>query len=382
MGAGLGGLVGLQVAIGQPQGRVRLDLPGGFDQLAGLGGLAVVGQQAGGHDHAGGEVGLQLGRLGREVEGLGAGLGLQRVFQAGGRGGQQGGAAALGLGRGDDLALQPALDQLQRGGPVAGLQPGVQKRAPGPAGGAGQAIGGFGVADGGGLVALGQGGLHQAAQARQAHLGKAQHGVVGGLGGGKVAGRLGGLGGQDANQGGGLLGQLGRLLGQAAGFGAVAGGHGEEAARQGLDRRLALGLGPGAGGAARGLDDPYHRAPDQGEQQGREQGQKRRGRGGHLDAPAHPFQPRAARLPGQGQGPDRDGGDQEEGEGQADHGAAGGAATSGASWGTGAREARDRPARASARTADRWRSMSIRRLAAAAHGASTSCVAWGRPLRA
>jgi hypothetical protein len=78
-----------------------------------------------------------------------------------------------------------------------------------------------------------------------------------------VARRLGGLGGQDPDQGRRVLGQFRSLLGQAPGFGAVAGRHGQEAARQGLDALLALGLGAGLRAARRGASitqsRPRHR---------------------------------------------------------------------------------------------------------------------------
>lgn len=51
-----------------------------------------------------------------------------------------------------------------------------------------------------GAITLGQRQLHQSFVARQAHVGQAQHCSIGGLGGGCVARRLCGLGGQHPDQ--------------------------------------------------------------------------------------------------------------------------------------------------------------------------------------
>jgi len=152
-----------------------------------------------------------------------------------------------------------------------------------------------------------------------------------------VTSGFGGLGGQHPNQGRGVLGQVAGLERQTAGFRSVTGGDGEEAARQGLDPLLAAALGAGGSGTAGGLDHPDQTPPQDRRQKRRKQGQQGGGSGGHLDPPAHPVEIGTAGLAGQGHGRDRGGGDQEQDEGGADH--------------EGAREARARPARASARRA-------------------------------
>jgi hypothetical protein len=155
--------------------------------------------------------------------------------------------------------------------------------------------------------------------AGEPHLREPQHGGVGCLGLGRIAGGLGGLRGQHPHQPRRVRGQVGRLLRQPPRLGAVAGGHRQEAAGQHVVGLAPPRLLPRPLGPARRLEDPQEGAPHHGHGQTEDHGEQDRGGRGGVGPPAQPDHAGPPRVVTEREGSDRDRGQQDEDDASTDH---------------------------------------------------------------